>query len=217
MPKSALRLVAEVPLGLPSGDGCGIDDQSTIGRQLNSTPRVINEGGSTIFYTAPIEITAGSGCGVGAPNPIGLFARTGEAPAVQLNSPPTTQCTSPHPCASAGAAIPLYDGAAADGSRVWFTTTQPLINSDTDATNDLYVANLEPDGQLKELVPDSAGEATATHPTPGSGADVGETGVQGEGGSIPQGVVRISPDGSHAAFGHRRCSRKNRILYIRRP
>ena len=199
-PKSALRLVAEVPLGLPSGDGCGIDDQSTIGRQLNSTPRVINEGGSTIFYTAPIEITAGSGCGVGAPNPIGLFARTGEAPAVELNSPPTTQCTSPHPCASAGAAIPLYDGAAADGSRVWFTTTQPLINSDTDATNDLYVANLEPDGQLKELVQASAGEATATHPTPGSGADVGETGVQGEGGSIPQGVVRISPDGSHAAF-----------------
>ena len=156
--------------------GCTIDDPGTIGRELNGTPRFINESGSTIFYTAPLKLGAGAECGAGNPNPIGLFARTGEAAPVQLNAPPPAQCTSPNPCASALPATPLYDGASADGSRVWFTTTQPLIDSVNDSTNDLYVAKLEPDGQLAELVQASAGETNRDPPNPGEGADVGEDG-----------------------------------------
>ena len=204
-PNPTISLAAEVPLGLTAtggafegGGGCFINNPNTIGRELNSTPRLINEDGATIFYTAPIEKTAGTKCGAGNPNPIGIFARTGEAAPVQLNAP--FQCTSGHSCDSATPATPLYDGASADGSRVWFTTTQPLVNADTDTTNDLYVAKLEPDGQLAELVLASAGQATTTHPTPGSGANVGEEGVESGSASTNQGVVRVSNDGSHAAF-----------------
>jgi hypothetical protein len=61
-----------------------------------------------------------------------------------------------------------------------------LIDADTDATNDLYVADIE-NGQLSDLSQASAGEATPSHPNPGEGANV-------------KGVVKVSQDASHAAF-----------------
>ena len=193
----AIRLAAEIPLHLEGG-GCFIDPSNTIGRKLGEKPRFTSEDGSTLIYTAPIEHEAGANCGSNAPNPYGLFTSFEKGAPVQLNAPPPSQCSSPSPCSSADTATPLYDGASPDGSHVWFTTTQPLINSDKDSTNDLYMAKLE-NGQLVELVQASAGEATSTHPNPGEGADVGETGITDEGG-VNQGVVRISADGSHAAF-----------------
>ena len=35
-----------------------------------------------------------------------------------------------------------YAGAAVDGSRVFFTTSQQLVDGDTDATNDLYACDI---------------------------------------------------------------------------
>jgi hypothetical protein len=64
------------------------------------------------------------------------------------------------------------------------------------------MAKLTADGELEELVLASAGKATATHPTPGTGADVGEDGIDGSSpqNNLNQGVVKISTDGTHAAF-----------------
>jgi hypothetical protein len=93
----------------------------------------------------------------------------------------------------------LYEGASQDGSKVFFTTEQPLVNADRDVANgeenharDLYEAEL---GMVEEagvkkagvtrLVMVSRGEAGDQ--TPGAGAEV-------------QGVVRISEDGSHVYF-----------------
>ncbi len=196
-PAPSLRLVAEVPIGLTfenSSDDyaqCGIDNNAITSSVTVSGlgSRLATASGATIFYTAPIEVVPGARCGEGSPNPVGLFARTGEAAPVQLNGPPASQCSSPSPCASAGPRTPIYDGASADGTRVWFTTPQPLVDGDTDATNDLYVAKLDEGGHLSELVQASAGGAG--DPTPGHGAEVGD-GVQG--------LVRLSADGSHAAF-----------------
>ncbi len=202
----SLRLAAEVPLGL-GGRGSGFG--GTGGCFLDWKPTIINharpisEDGSTVFYTAPIELAAGYECGEGNPNPSALFSRTAENAPVQLNAPPIpAQCEQPNPCATVEPKTPLYDGASGNGRFVWFTTTQPLINSDTDQTNDLYVAKLTENGELEELVQASAGQPTATHPTPGVGADVGEDGVSGgeETAAINQGVIGVSADGTHAAF-----------------
>ena len=207
----ALHLAAEVPTGLSGeggfggGGGCFLDWSPAMVRHGEPEPQpppTISEDGSTVIYNAPIELAKGYECGEGKPNPYGLFARTGEAPPVQLNAPPPTQCTEGHLCFESEPRTPLYDGTSPDGRRVWFTTTQPLINQDTDETNDLYVAKLTPSGELEELVLASAGKETKSHPTPGTGADVGEDGVAIGGGtdSINQGVIRLSEDGTHAAF-----------------
>jgi hypothetical protein len=45
-------------------------------------------------------------------------------------------------CSSSGAAN--FVGAARDGSRVFFTTSQQLVNGDTDTTNDLYACDIPP-------------------------------------------------------------------------
>ena len=37
-----------------------------------------------------------------------------------------------------------YAGAAKDGSRVFFTTRQQLVNGDTDNSNDLYACDIPP-------------------------------------------------------------------------
>ena len=205
-PSPILSLAAEVPSGLPNGrtEGCLIN--TAVLSRPGGASRMTSEDGSMLFYTAPVEEVPTGECGEGQPNPIGLFACNTEAgscvpgvsgyhPPLQLNAPPPSQCTAPHPCASAAATTPIFDGASGDGRRVWFTTKQPLVDSDTDTTNDLYVAELSPSGELEELVLASEGEATASHPTPGNGADVGE-----DGWSANQGVVRVSADGTHAAF-----------------
>ena len=127
-----------------------------------------------------------SDCGPGTPNPIALFARTGEAAPVQLNAPPPSQCHSPSPAPPPPPPAPIFDGISPDGTRAWFTTTQPLIDSDTDTTSDLYLAKLE-DGQLDRTRPGLRRRSQPAHPTPGEGAGV-------------QGVVRVSADGSHASF-----------------
>jgi hypothetical protein len=174
-PAPAISLVAEVPLNLKPGINgtCTID--SVFGREANSS----SADGSTLFYDAPVELSPGARCedqfGSG-PNRVALFARTAPDPAgpattVQLNTNATPQCSSPSPCATAEIQGAHFYGASPDGTRAWFTTAQPLIDSDTDNTNDLYLAKLE-NGELKELVQVSAGEANPAHPTPGKGAGV---------------------------------------------
>ncbi len=187
-PNPTMKLIVELPLNLSPGTpytptGCDIDPYGTDGLSGEQS----SADGSTLFYTAPVDNVPGEDCGNGTPNPIGFFGlKHGEAP-LQLNVAPASQCASPAPCATAPTVTPRLQGISPEGNLAWFTTTQPLINSDTDTTNDLYLAKLEPDGQLAELVQASAGEPTATHPHPGEGAEV-------------QGVVAVSKDGTHAAF-----------------
>ncbi len=129
-------------------------------------------------------------------NQFGLYVSVdGEAP-IELNQPLPAFCHSPSPCASSSLISPLFDGISRDGSRIWFETPQPLVDSDTDQTNDLYMARVA-NGEVVELVQVSAGEATSSHPTPGSGAEVGEEGINGY---SNHGVARVSKDGTAVAY-----------------
>jgi hypothetical protein len=77
-----------------------------------------------------------------------------------------------------------FQGASADGSRVFFTSEQELVPADKDHGTDLYEYNRDaPAGhRLTMLSRGATGDAT-----PGEGANV-------------EGVVRTSSDGSHVYF-----------------
>lgn len=176
------------------------------GSQYNA----ISESGQSVFFTAAADSsslsptststwastsTCASGGKTGtAPPTDELYARLGGSETVWVSEP---QCTPASAChnvttepyatreASEEAGV-VFEGASADGSKVFFTTTQQLTNSDTDATRtrDLYEYDFnEPVGQrLTQVSAGGSGDAT-----PGAGADV-------------EGVSRISEDGSHVYF-----------------
>ena len=160
----------------------------------------ISESGGTVFFTATPTPTQ---------RPVGelsevqtIYARTRCTPSgantatcheygngeffetVAVSNPSPSECDElcMHPEVKQGA---TFEGASADGSKVFFTTTQELLQSDTDETTDLYEYDLKaPAGHhLTEI---SAGETTASH-TAGTAAEV-------------EGVVRNSRDGSHIYF-----------------
>jgi hypothetical protein len=150
---------------------------------------------STSTWTSTSECAHGGVTGT-APPTTELYARLGASQTVWVSEP---QCTRSAPAcenvstepytteaASEGADV-IFEGASADGSKVFFTTTQQLVNGDTDSTRDLYECELvETEGEktcnLTDISAGGVGDAT-----PGAGADV-------------EGVSRISEDGSHVYF-----------------
>jgi hypothetical protein len=79
-----------------------------------------------------------------------------------------------------------FQGANADGTRVYFTTSQQLVNGDTDETEDLYQCDI-PAGTPPPVVP--------FNPCP----DLREVSGAATGASV-KGDTRISDDGSRAYF-----------------
>ena len=142
--------------------------------------QAISDDGATIFFTACPSNTEG---GVNE-----VYARVDAASTVPSTvdiSDPAEEGASECTTCSATPASAVYQGASADGSKVFFTTSQQLLDSDTDTTNDLYEYDFDnPPGQ--NLIQVSAGGAGDL--TPGVGAQ-----VQG-------GVVSMSADGSHVYF-----------------
>ncbi len=134
------------------------------------TYQAISDDGETIYFT---------GTPVGGTVPT-LYARKNGATTVTVSNPSPAECTtcSPTPFEA------LYQGASADGSQAYFLTKQQLLNADTDSIQDLYLYDFN-NSAGHHFVQVSGGGAG--DPTPGSGANVA-------------GVVRTSPDGSHAYF-----------------
>jgi hypothetical protein len=144
----------------------------------------VSASGVTVFFTA-------MHCG-GAPSADELYARINREKTIAISEPPLLSvpgriCTGA--CATAES-VPgnrkagNFAGASLDGSRVFFLTSQPLVDADTDNGVDLYAADIG-EGRLTRLVQVSRGGEG--DPTPGTGADV-------------LGVARVSEDGSHVYF-----------------
>jgi hypothetical protein len=119
-----------------------------------------------------------------------LYARLGGAKTIPVSEPSPPLCSSAA-CLKAAASErreAFFQGASEDGRHVFFTTTQPLANEDTDSTNDLYEAEVVgegPSGKLASIVQVSKG--STGDPTPGSGAKV-------------LGVAAVANDGSRVYF-----------------
>ena len=133
--------------------------------------QAISADGSAIYFTAT---PAG-----GVPT---LFARLNGTETIAISEPSSSECTAE--CAEAAPREAIYQGASADGTKVFFTTARPMLNSDTDSTADLYEYNFDSlsGHRVSQISYGGGGDAT-----PGSGAHVG-------------GVLAVSEDGSHIYF-----------------
>jgi hypothetical protein len=143
--------------------------------------RAVSAGGGTVFFTT-------RAC-EGAPPVNELYARIEESNTVAISEPslsvPGRECTgvcredeneeNGHKRQPA-----FFQGASEDGSKVFFTTAQPLLDGDTDATRDLYEAKVSSAG-IEKLIQVSKGDSSDA--TPGNGARV-------------LGVAAISSDGT---------------------
>jgi hypothetical protein len=131
--------------------------------------QAISESGETVFFSAaPAN-------GVQT-----VYARLHHSETVAVSDPSPSECTA---CSGTPEAA-TYEGASADGSKVFFITTQQLLNSDKDTTPDLYMYdfNRAPGKNLVQLSGGGIGDLT-----PGVGANV-------------KGVMAVSSDGSHVDF-----------------
>ena len=106
-----------------------------------------------------------------------LFARIGEERTVAISEPSAADCVL---CDTSVPADAVFQGASADGSRVFFTTTQSLLGHDT--SGNLYEYDFSaPAG--RRVVRVSAGDGSVSEPV----AEV-------------QSVPYVSEDGSHVYF-----------------
>ena len=134
----------------------------------------VSEGG-TVFFTA---VGADSNACGGIEPPVNeLFARIGEERTVAISEPSAADCVL---CDTSVPADAVFQGASADGSRVFFTTTQSLLGHDT--SGNLYEYDFSaPAG--RRVVRVSAGDGSVSEPV----AEV-------------QSVPYVSEDGSHVYF-----------------
>ena len=129
-------------------------------------------------------VTVGSSCGSGeGPQ---LWARIGDAVTVAVSGSECTRLSTDPGGTCNGPSSARYVGEAQDGSRVFFTTAQQLVNSDTDSTNDLYACDI-PSGT-------PAPTGTANHC-----ASLTEVSGAASGAKV-EGVVGVSEDGSRVYF-----------------
>jgi hypothetical protein len=165
-----------------AGNKIGVGNTVVLGTdrtagQGGSAYQAISADGSMIYFT--VEPTGG------VPT---IYARIDGKETVAVSEPSPSECTrteaEPGGECNTEPRAAVYTGASADGSKVFFTTTQQLVNGDTDSTNDLYEYDFHnpPGHRIVQVSGGGLGDVT-----PGAGAEV-------------QGVVSVSEDGSHVYF-----------------
>jgi hypothetical protein len=115
-----------------------------------------------------------------------IWARIGDTATVAVSASECTRGPSDPGGTCNGPTPASYAGSAADGSRVFFTTAQQLLNGDTDSTSDLYACDIPPG------TPAPVGTANpCTSLTEVSGTARG---------AKVEGAVAVSEDGSRVYF-----------------
>jgi len=123
------------------------------------------------------------GCDEGTP---ALSARVGGSATVAVSGSECTR-TAGDPGGVCNALAPANPaGMATDGSRVYFTSTQQLVNGDTDQTNDLFECDIPPGTPAPVGIANPCSSLTEVSGN-ATGADV-------------QSVVNVSADGSRVYF-----------------
>ena len=161
------RLVSVDNAGQRLALGCA----TTAGTSQGSFYHAMSADGRVIFWTC---------------NNDAVYARVNATTTIDASASQCTRVPSDPGGACAAGSGAVFQGANADGTRVYFTTDQQLVNSDTDSTTDLYECDIPsgtpaPDGSVNPC-PDLH-EVSG----PAAGAEV-------------QGITRISDDGSRAYF-----------------
>lgn len=176
----ALSLVNRDSGGALISNSCGVWVGS---RKFNSAPgsnqaskgmnlRPVSADGSVTYFSA--RPTGSPSCNE-ATNRIRIFKRIDDSATVEVSK---AQC-SPGGCSETDG-DDFFQGASADGSRVFFTTTRQLVDADDDATSDLYLFDSSPPPGEPGLVQVSAKASVEA--------------------KVQESVVDISVDGSRVYF-----------------
>ncbi|HWY18773.1 MAG TPA: hypothetical protein VNY27_08700 [Solirubrobacteraceae bacterium] len=194
-----LRLVGVTNEALPGGEPEPIDPYCPValGGFLSGF-NAVSADGATIFFTTnanrsdkDINECEKTSEATQTNNPPIVYARLGGGKTVQVAVPVAADCSVSAPCHSAAQAPAEYMGASADGARVFFMTTQPLVTGDTDTGNDLYMATIGCPGGGGECEPSQREVTSMTqvshHQNASEPARV-------------QGVVAVSQDGTRVYF-----------------
>jgi hypothetical protein len=164
---------------VPSGELLSDCETSLGNYQTADTYNAISASGSVVYFTAVGDNAEdASPCVSGRkPEVSELYARIDGEETVPISEPTKSQCAACNTPATVaeGRAAAEFDGASEDGSKVFFDTTQELLEGDS--TDNLY--EYDSDAPLAgRVIRASIGSSTPE----------------------VQGVARISEDGSHAYF-----------------
>jgi hypothetical protein len=181
----SLKLVALNAKGKAISPHCkvdsGVEDYDTVNQNAYNA---ISADGSEVFFTT---------CVAGEVTHHQLFVRLGGTTTLEISKPlsESETCVNSSTCKKALLrASADFVGASEDGSRVYFTTTESLVGEDKDKSEDLYQAIIGcPEGAPGCLV----NERIVTSLSQVSRSPTNEA-------AELQGVVRVSPDGSHVYF-----------------
>ena len=137
--------------------------------------QAISRDGRVVFFTA--------GCQSGIPQ---VWARINGTTSVDASASECTRTASDPGGTCNAPAAATFEGDATDGSRVYFTTTQQLVNGDTDQTNDLYACDIPPGTPAPVGLANPCASLSEVSGA-ASGADVED-------------VIRVCDDGSRVYF-----------------
>ena len=178
-------------------DGSGTVWGGRCGVRMPRMQGVVSPDGSQVYFTTRPSQTGSDACNTTA-NRLRIMRRVETPGGAQVSELVASECDRVAPACNATNGDDLYQGASVDGTKVYFTTTRQLTDSDLDAGTatpcgtffgspgcDLYLYDSDrPAGN--RLVQVSAGDAGS--PTPGDGA------------GVLDGIAAISADGSHVYF-----------------
>jgi hypothetical protein len=175
------------------GTGLGGNVSREPTREIPSAHNGISAAGSTVVFNAQAGGCEEGGETGAGPAANGLYARIGRPGATQTTvnvaAASASECATSTSC---NVTSPVtYVGAAADGSKVFFTTEQALLPSDQDTSNDIYECELPGDSGA---TPTAVGVVNAC-------PDLKAVSVTGtSSGANVQSVVAVSKEGSRVYF-----------------
>ncbi len=161
--------------------GTGNERPELVG--VDNTGQLVSSGGtcSNGMSTDGRVVLFNPGCGANQ-----LWARINQTTSIRVSASECTRTSADPGGACNGPGEVTLAGMESDGSRVFFTTSQQLLNDDTDETSDLYACDIPPGTPAPVGTANPCASLTRIS-GPGQGADV-------------QGVTRFSSDGSHVYF-----------------
>jgi len=165
------------------------------GNQVEESNRfnAISADGSEIFFTTN-PVKANGECdgrtGDFPSNPAVLYVRLNGERTVQVSKPLGSGCEVGELCA--GQQRAEFVGANEAGTRVFFTTTQPLVPGDTDTSKNLYMAQVG--------CPQANPSCAVTEREVTSLLEVSHDTNVGEAAEVQGDVLNVAPDGSRVYF-----------------
>ena len=192
---SSLRIVANNNEGEQLTRYCDVLLGSESGDAFDA---VSQPDASEVFFSLPVNTRSGGteACGNAIGHPEELFVRLGGEKTIEISRPlleKGEEC-SEVPCPEATSRAPaVFQGASEDGSKVFFTTAQPLTGNNEDNSNNLYVAEINCSVGL-------VGECSPAQKSITSLVQISRDPSPGQAAEVESHIVAMSPDGSRVYF-----------------